>query len=68
MNQVNPVYIPRNHLVEAALQAAQNDDNLVPFNALLDVLLDPFQARDGLANFANPAPDSFGDYTTYCGT
>jgi len=67
MNKVNPVYIPRNHNVEAALQAAERGE-MVLFNALLDVLSDPFTKRDGLEMFEGPAPDDFGPYQTFCGT
>jgi len=67
MNRVNPVYIPRNHLVEEALAAATNDD-LEPFNTLLDVLTQPFVARPGLERFAEPAPPSRRLYQTFCGT
>jgi len=67
MNRVNPVYIPRNHTVEAALRAAEAG-NMVVFNTLLDVLSDPFTKRDGLEGFEEPAPDDFGPYTTFCGT
>lgn len=67
MNRVNPIYIPRNHLVEAALGAATTG-NMAPFEALLAVLADPFTKRDGLDAYAVPAPDSFGNYRTFCGT
>jgi serine/tyrosine/threonine adenylyltransferase len=67
MDRVNPVYIPRNHLVEAALEAATEGD-LAPFEALLAVLEDPFTLRPGLDKYALAAPQGFGRYTTYCGT
>ena len=66
MDRVNPVYVPRNHLVEEALDAATAGD-LGPFERLLDVLVAPFDERPGLARFAAPAPAA-SDYTTYCGT
>ncbi|MDA7429293.1 YdiU family protein [Primorskyibacter aestuariivivens] len=68
MNAVNPVYIPRNHLVESALQAAERDGDMTEITTLLEVLRDPFTARDGLEDYAQPAPDGFGPYTTFCGT
>jgi len=40
MKRVNPIYIPRNHNVEAAL-SAENEGNLAPFTRLLDVLSAP---------------------------
>ncbi len=67
MDRVNPVYIPRNHLVEEALTGGSAGD-LAPVHALLDALADPFTERPGLERFAQPAPDSFGAYTTFCGT
>lgn len=67
MNRVNPVHIPRNHLVEAALEAATAGD-LAPFERLMQALADPFSARAGFEIYALGAPGDFGPYTTYCGT
>ena len=67
MDAVNPIYIPRNHLVEEALSAATKGD-LAPFEALLSALADPFTQRDGLERYAQPAPEDFGPYQTFCGT
>jgi uncharacterized protein YdiU (UPF0061 family) len=68
MDRVNPVYIPRNHLVEQALAAATAGD-LEPFERLVDVLRRPFDERPGLEPYAAPAPESFGgSYRTFCGT
>ncbi len=67
MDRVNPCYIPRNHLVEEALTAATLAD-LSPFSRLLEVLADPFTERSGLERFAEPAPEDFGSYRTFCGT
>ena len=67
MDRVNPVYIPRNHLVEEALTAATGGD-LGPLGRLLDVLARPFDERPGLDRYAAPAPQDFGVYRTFCGT
>ncbi|RYG90588.1 YdiU family protein [Loktanella sp. IMCC34160] len=67
MNRANPIYIPRNHKVEEALSAATGGD-FGPFRTLLEVLAEPYTERPGLEAFAAPAPDSFGPYTTFCGT
>jgi len=67
MDQVNPVYIPRNHLVENALAAATSGD-VGPFNELLGAVTSPFDERPGLERYAAPAPDDFGPYQTFCGT
>ncbi|MDX6678371.1 MAG: serine/tyrosine/threonine adenylyltransferase, partial [Solirubrobacteraceae bacterium] len=67
MDRVNPIYIPRNHHVEDALAAATAGD-LEPLRWLLDVLAQPFDERPGLEAYAAPAPPSFGEYVTFCGT
>jgi uncharacterized protein YdiU (UPF0061 family) len=67
MNRVNPIYIPRNHLVEEALTAATADD-LAPLQQLLRVLAAPYDERSGLERYAGPAPEDFGAYRTFCGT
>lgn len=67
MDRVNPVYIPRNHLVEEALAAAADGD-LEPFERLLAAVTAPYDERPGLERFAAPAPESFGSYRTFCGT
>jgi serine/tyrosine/threonine adenylyltransferase len=67
MDRVNPVYIPRNHHVEEALTAATVGD-LDSFTRLLDLLGQPFDERSGLESYANPAPASWGEYRTFCGT
>jgi serine/tyrosine/threonine adenylyltransferase len=67
MDRVNPVYIPRNHLVEEALAAGTAGD-LAPFHRLLDVVTRPFEERPGLERYAEPAPTDAGPYRTFCGT
>ena len=67
MDRVNPIYIPRNHLVEAALSAAESDD-LGPLHTLIKAISHPYDRRPGLDDYAQPAPDSFGPYRTFCGT
>ena len=66
LDRVNPLYIPRNHLVEEALAAATTGD-LEPFTTLVEVLADPYIERPGLERYASPGPESPG-YRTFCGT
>ncbi len=68
MDKINPLYIPRNHLVEEALVVATNDLDFEPFHKLLEVLTNPFDKRDDWQKYDGPAPKTFGEYTTYCGT
>ncbi|MCB5293992.1 protein adenylyltransferase SelO [Arthrobacter sp. SO3] len=67
MDRVNPVYIPRNHLVEEALAAATAGD-LDPLQGLLDAVGSPYDERPGLERYAAAAPEDFGAYRTFCGT
>jgi uncharacterized protein YdiU (UPF0061 family) len=67
MDRVNPVYIPRNHLVEEALAAATGGD-LDPLERLLDAVTAPCDERPGLERYAAAAPEGFGAYRTFCGT
>ena len=67
MNRTNPLYIPRNHLVEEALGAATAGD-LAPVEQLLDAVTAPFERRPGLERYASAAPEEFGAYRTFCGT
>ncbi len=63
-----PHYVPRNHLVEEALTAASEHDDLEPFERLLDAVTRPFDERPGLERYAEAAPKDFGSYRTFCGT
>lgn len=67
MDAVNPVYVPRNHLVEEAL-AAGSEGDLSVLRTLLEVLSDPYTERPGFERFAEPAPADGAPYVTYCGT
>ena len=67
MQAANPVYIPRNHKVEEALQAAEKGD-MEPFERLLEAVRHPYGEREGLEEYELPAPANEGRYVTFCGT
>lgn len=67
MDNVNPLYIPRNHMVEEALAAAEGGD-MVPFMRLLEIVRNPYCEREDAAEYALPAPSEFSEYVTFCGT
>ena len=54
MRTANPIYIPRNHKVEAALSAATERDDYGPFEELLTVLAKPFEERSEFGAYAGP--------------
>jgi len=68
MYAVNPVYIPRNHLVEEAIDAAQKYGDFVPFNRLVDVLATPFDFDPQQAVYATPPRPEQVVTQTFCGT
>jgi serine/tyrosine/threonine adenylyltransferase len=67
MDRANPIYLPRNHLIEEALTAATAGD-LQPVERLLEAVSAPYDTRPGLERYAQPAPEDFGNYQTFCGT
>lgn len=67
MRLANPEFIPRNHRVEAALQAATAGD-MQPFNELLGILQQPYERQPDAAEYTQPAPSSDQKYQTFCGT
>ncbi|MFT8242897.1 protein adenylyltransferase SelO [Roseomonas sp. BN140053] len=68
MLRVNPAVIPRNHLVEAAIDAAVERQDFTSFEALLDALSRPFDHRPGLERFTLPAKPEERVLQTFCGT
>jgi uncharacterized protein YdiU (UPF0061 family) len=68
MRAVNPAYIPRNHLVEAALVAAIEHDDLGPFEQLLEVLSRPFDERAEFDRYTLPPAPEERVLQTFCGT
>ena len=68
MQAVNPAYIPRNHLVEAALVAAVSRQDYAPFDDLLAVLSRPYEYQPGRETYAIPPQPEERVLQTFCGT
>jgi serine/tyrosine/threonine adenylyltransferase len=68
MQSVNPYLIPRNHRVEAALAAAQDENDLKVLHQLLSALRKPFDDQPEFVEYCKPAPPDSCGYRTYCGT
>lgn len=69
MDKTNPAIIPRNHLVEEALNAAVNQDNLQPLERLLAAVSEPYGPAADYTEFMQaPEPGFDSDYKTFCGT
>jgi uncharacterized protein YdiU (UPF0061 family) len=67
MRNINPAFIPRNHRVEAALDAAVSG-NLEPFDLLLDTLQRPFEEQPERSHLKNPPEKDEVVQATFCGT
>lgn len=68
MRSVNPVVIPRNHLVEEALLQAETEGNLEATVALLEVLADPYRVPRQPDRYCVLPEPSRRVYQTFCGT
>lgn len=67
MLAANPAYIPRNHRIEAAIQAAVAGD-YTPFHRLNEILAQPFTDQPGAEAFALPPTPDEEVRRTFCGT
>ncbi len=69
MQEANPRYVPRNYLVEEALEEYLETGMLSEFNELLSVLENPYTSNEMGSRFQQPPPREFDtEYTTYCNT
>jgi serine/tyrosine/threonine adenylyltransferase len=68
MRRINPAFIPRNHLVEAALDAANLRQDFQPFEELLAVISRPYDERPELERYSAPARREELVLQTFCGT
>jgi uncharacterized protein YdiU (UPF0061 family) len=68
MRLVNPLFIPRNHLVQEAIAAAVEQKDFAPFEQLLDVVTRPFEEQAARDRYALPARPEECVLQTFCGT
>ncbi|MEQ8825523.1 MAG: YdiU family protein [Filomicrobium sp.] len=68
MLAANPIYIPRNHLVEEVLSAAERENDFEPLQKLLGVLATPFDEQPGAERYAMPPRPEEVVHQTFCGT
>jgi|TARA_B100000131_G_scaffold98141_1_gene95307 Uncharacterized conserved protein len=67
MKLVNPVIIPRNHIVEEALNEAESG-SLKAVQSLLEILDNPFSETTKNVQYRNGSPPGSPSYCTFCGT
>jgi uncharacterized protein YdiU (UPF0061 family) len=68
MNAANPAVIPRNYLVEKALQAAEERKDYSVVQALLCVLTSPFSYSESVSEYTLLPLSTRENYRTFCGT
>jgi uncharacterized protein YdiU (UPF0061 family) len=68
MRRANPAFIPRNHIVEAALNAAVWQQDFQPFEELLEVVSSPYEDKPNRERYAMPARPEEQVTQTFCGT
>jgi uncharacterized protein YdiU (UPF0061 family) len=68
MRSANPAFIPRNHRVEAVIQAAVNRNDFTLFEELLEVTSRPYEDRTEFAHYTIPAQPHERVTQTFCGT
>ncbi len=68
MRAVNPAFIPRNHRVEAMIEAASEREDFAPFEELLLVLAKPFEDQACFARYMDPPRPHERVCQTFCGT
>ncbi|MCB5175904.1 protein adenylyltransferase SelO [Microvirga lenta] len=68
MRAVNPAFIPRNHKVEAVIQAGLEHNDFAPFEELLAVVSKPYDDQPSLARYAEPPEPHERVLRTFCGT
>jgi uncharacterized protein YdiU (UPF0061 family) len=67
MKSVNPAYIPRNHRIQQAIDAAQCGD-FTRFEELMTVLSKPYDDQPEYAEYRNPPKPDEVVHRTFCGT
>lgn len=68
MRRANPAVIPRNHLIEAVIEAAVDRGDFAPFAQMLEVVCNPFEDRPELDRYSQPARPEECVTQTFCGT
>jgi uncharacterized protein YdiU (UPF0061 family) len=68
MDAVNPAFIPRNHQIEAMINAAVDHQDFAPFEMLLSVLSRPYDDQPEAARLAEPPLEHERVLATFCGT
>lgn len=67
MKKYNPIYIPRNHIVEEVLDSAVSWD-YTKFHTFLEILKNPYTQQKDSEKYMEENPEFDKKYMTFCGT
>ena len=68
MESSNPVFIPRNHLVERAIEAAVENNDFSEMKTLLTILSNPYEEQSKYGEYMKPPKPLEVVHQTFCGT
>jgi uncharacterized protein YdiU (UPF0061 family) len=68
MRSQNPAFIPRNHLVQKAIDDAVDKNNFETMNTLLTILSNPYEEQPQYVDFKKPPTATERVIQTFCGT
>lgn len=68
MESSNPVFIPRNHLVERAIRAAVESNDFSEMKTLLTILSKPYEEQSRYGEYMKPPKPLEVVHQTFCGT
>jgi len=64
----NPVFIPRNHLIERAIEAAVENNDFSEMKTLLTILSKPYEEQSKYGEYMKPPKPLEVVHQTFCGT
>ena len=67
LNKTNPIYIPRNHQVQQAIDNAYEND-FSKMLEMIEVIKSPFEEKDSYSAYAQAPSDDQKVVRTFCGT
>ena len=68
MLNINPIYIPRNHLVESVIHEAVQENNFSKMKELLELVREPYKEKKSKNSYGLPPKPEEVVKHTYCGT
>jgi uncharacterized protein YdiU (UPF0061 family) len=68
MGRINPIFIPRNHLIEQAINHAVEKKDFSLMDILQELLASPYSDQPSYSKYSNPPKPEERIYKTFCGT